>query len=583
MAAIHGIIDTRHGGTSTFSSDGIIKKGRWTVAADASFYKISGDNDSLMERLLESWLKKGVDCVRDLYGDFAFVIHNNETGEIFCARDHFGVRPFFYCFFNNQFIFGSLLKSVIDSLPSTRLRNDYFLDSLVTSKESKDLTPFEDIYRLKPGHYLHCKNGKCEIFQFWHLNPEKRIMLRTENEYIEMFREKLVNAVTMRCKGITRVGTELSGGLDSSAVTGIAAVYCYDNHICLNAYSNAFPKSAEMDFKDEREFIDKMSVFAQLNPKYIDYLSKPLVKLLHYVTELQGCYIQQNFNMLCDALYNAVGNDKTKVLLSGFGGDEMVSARTSVQWNELMRNREWSVIRQELFHNGVTPDSLGKLTMLPFIYLKSFVKKKGGYTSGVFTKELLDKRFSNLPLKSDFSATNDLRKRLGDQFLREKRDNLVMRQIDKIMHPHLPQRLEYCYTAASHYGVEYRYPLLDVDLIDTYLAFPPWLKHHHGINRYVFREAIKGFVPEEIRLRNDKLGSTIPQTYYSLVTEREEILGLISAASKSSFLREIFDFEKFPEWYEKLVKRDPNDRNYLMPGAFYTYLMILLYYKDTWQ
>jgi hypothetical protein len=64
------------------------------------------------------------------------------------------------------------------------------------------------------------------------------------------------------------------------------------------------------------------------------------------------------------------------------------------------------------------------------------------------------------------------------------------------------------------------------------------------------------------------------------VTEREEILGLIEEASKSPSLNKIFDFSKFPGWYEKLVKRDPKDMNYLMPGAFYQYLMILLYYKD---
>ncbi len=64
---------------------------------------------------------------------------------------------------------------------------------------------------------------------------------------------------------------------------------------------------------------------------------------------------------------------------------------------------------------------------------------------------------------------------------------------------HLPQRMEYCYAMAAQYGIEYRYPLLDVDLVETALAFPPWIKQHHGINRYLFRQAIRGFVPEEIR------------------------------------------------------------------------------------
>lgn len=148
------------------------------------------------------------------------------------------------------------------------------------------------------------------------------------------------------------------------------------------------------------------------------------------------------------------------------------------------------------------------------------------------------------------------------------------------MQNHVPQRMEYCYAAAAQYGIEYRYPLLDEDLIRTYLSFPPWVKQHHGNNRYVFREAIRGFVPEEIRVRNDKSGATIPQTYYSLVNERETILALISNCSASAFLNEIFDFSRFAEWYDKLVKRDPGDVNNLMRGTFYTYLMILIYYRD---
>ena len=129
--------------------------------------------------------------------------------------------------------------------------------------------------------------------------------------------------------------------------------------------------------------------------------------------------------------------------------------------------------------------------------------------------------------------------------------------------------------------MEYRYPLLDTDLVETCLAFPPWLKQHHGKNRYVFRQAIRGFVPEKIRDRDDKSGNTIPQTYYSLVTEREAILELIRSCSGSDFLKEIFDFSRFPQWYERLVKRAPEDMNYLMPGAFYDYLMIMLYYRES--
>ena len=81
-------------------------------------------------------------------------------------------------------------------------------------------------------------------------------------------------------------------------------------------------------------------------------------------------------------------------------------------------------------------------------------------------------------------------------------------------------------------GIEYRYPLLDVNLVLACLAFPSQLKKHGTANRYLFRESIKGFVPEIIRLRDDKSGTTIPQTYYSLIQEKENILALVNSGKE---------------------------------------------------
>jgi asparagine synthase (glutamine-hydrolysing) len=266
------------------------------------------------------------------------------------------------------------------------------------------------------------------------------------------------------------------------------------------------------------------------------------------------------------------------VLLSGFGGDELVSARTSMPWNELISERQWRVIADELFYKGITVKSLLKPGLLTARYLYSFICRPK-YKTGVFTPELLGRRFASLPLQPEAAARFNLKKLLEDKYKKPWHNVLAQRQYARIMQDHLPQRMEYCYTAAAQYGMEYRYPLLDMDLIETCLAFPPWVKQHHGTNRYIFRQAIAGFVPEKIWQRDDKSGTTIPQTFYSLVNERDAILDLINSCSGSAYLNEIFDLSRFPEWYEKLVKRDPKDMNYLMPGAFYNYLMILLYYR----
>jgi asparagine synthase (glutamine-hydrolysing) len=569
------------------------QEGPWIVLADAAFYsrdvvssdqKTSrpGDQQTSLEvqTILQAWLQQREQCVKYMYGDFTFIVFNMETGEIFCGRDPLGVRPFFYTIHDGSFIFASELKYVLSSFQTKPpLRQDYLLDSLVNAITPKEQSSFEGIYRLKPGCFLHITGGELSCKAYWTIDPKKRIRFDNEDEYISLFREKLVKAVTSRCEGVDRLGSELSGGLDSSAVCGIAAKYAQQNNTPFTAYSNVFPDGTDMEFKDEQEFMDALVKHLPMNHVKIDRLNNTISQLLHNAVHLHNCFIQQNYSIFSRGIYEAAGQQGTEVLLSGFGGDELVSARTSIPWNELIREGEWKVIADELYYNGATPKSILKTVKIGINYFKSRIYTPA-FTSGVFTKKLLDRRFAKLPLQPDYALKNNLRQRLTDKFRKPWHDSLAERQAGRIMLDHLPQRMEYCYVAAAQYGMEYRYPLLDADLVETCLAFPPWLKQHHGINRYIFRQAIRDFVPEVIHQRNDKTGATIPHTLYSFSKQRDEIIQLVQGFSDLATLNKVIDCTRFPEWYDKLVRRNKNDINYLMPGAFYGYLMIGIYFKN---
>ncbi len=182
--------------------------------------------------ILEAYLKWGEECLPYLYGDFAFVIFNRETGEVFCGRDPLGVRPLFYSLHDQYFVFGSELRYVLAALPEKPpIRQDYLLDTLMTVKSGKELAPFENTCRLKPGNFLRADRDKCNIRQYWQADPQKKIRFGHEEEYIEAFREKLTDAVQARCQGVINLGTELSGGLDSSAICGIAADFARQEEI----------------------------------------------------------------------------------------------------------------------------------------------------------------------------------------------------------------------------------------------------------------------------------------------------------------------------------------------------------------
>ncbi|NJK87348.1 MAG: hypothetical protein HC906_16550 [Bacteroidales bacterium] len=144
--------------------------------------------------------------------------------ELFCARDHFGVRPFYYSFDKGSFYFGSELRFIkaIRFDNKTCLNTEFWLDTLVTSISEKQSTAFDGVFRLPPASSLFYSNGKIEIEKYWELNFHEKIRFKSTGQYISLFRKKLIEAVELRCKNSGIIGSELSGGLDSSTVTCIA-------------------------------------------------------------------------------------------------------------------------------------------------------------------------------------------------------------------------------------------------------------------------------------------------------------------------------------------------------------------------
>ena len=281
--------------------------------------------------------------------------------------------------------------------------------------------------------------------------------------------------------------------------------------------------------------------------------------------------------MFNKGIYEAAAQSGMEVLLSGFGGDEMVSVRTGNAWNDLLSERQWNHYFQALRHQTVLPKAVlrGLKTFLKYQLKKN---KEPGITSGIFTPQMLTRRFGNLPLQPQFVTENHLKERYFSKHDRKVELFLAYRQLRRISHQHVPQRLEYSHAAAAYYGIQYRYPLLDIRLLQTFISYPSWMKNRPGTDRYLFRQALKGVIPETIRLRADKTGAVIPHTYLRLKKDRELILNFIQSCSTDSYLNQIFDFSRFENWLDALLERNPDDINYLMPGAFYNYLMILSWF-----
>ena len=175
------------------------------------------------EVILHLYEEEGEDCVKHLNGMFAFVIWDRRTGAVFAARDRVGIKPLHYHDGADWFLCASEIKALL-AHPAVRTAPDHegIADYLFTGHTLGAKTMFAGIRQLPPGHSLTLSNGRLRIREYW--SPEYRYQWdRTDAQVVDQLAELLDDAVRIHCRSDAALGCHLSGGLDSSLVTALAA------------------------------------------------------------------------------------------------------------------------------------------------------------------------------------------------------------------------------------------------------------------------------------------------------------------------------------------------------------------------
>ncbi|MGC2706420.1 MAG: asparagine synthase-related protein, partial [Candidatus Acidiferrales bacterium] len=180
----------------------------------------TGTDSDLILRSYAAW---GSDCVQHLRGDFAFAIWDAERKLLFCARDHFGIKPLYYSELGELFFFSNVLDCVRQHPDVSEELNDAAIGDFLLFGLNCDAatTTFRDIRRLPPGHSMTVSSEGLRIRRYWSAPTEGRIRYRRAEDYVEHFQILLQAAVSDRMAG-DRTGILLSGGLDSGAIAATA-------------------------------------------------------------------------------------------------------------------------------------------------------------------------------------------------------------------------------------------------------------------------------------------------------------------------------------------------------------------------
>lgn len=428
--------------------------------------------------ILHAYHTWGEGCVEHLIGDFAFAIWDGHRERLFCARDHFGVKPFYYAQVGNSLIFSNTLNSIrMHPAVSDELNELAVADFLLFDfNQELSTTTFADIQRLPPAHCFTWSDGAPRLIRYWSLPIDGHIRYRKAMDYVDQFKELLRTAVDDRLR-TDRVGVSMSGGLDSTIVAATA-------HELLLTRSRPFGLRAYTVVYD-RLIPDRERYYSGLVAKALGIPSHFLVADDYRLYERYG-QPELRRSEPFHAPLAAMGVDEFKqmagncqVALTGEGGDN-------------------------LFHSG---DLLQTLPVRRLVAdVGKFVLSRRRLPRLGFRTRLKDLLGSHLPepayppwLNGAFAVRLDLPARW------EQLNNIPWpihptrpKGYQSLIKPFWPYIFD-CYDPGmTLVPIEVRHPFFDLRLANYLLAIPPipWC-----VDKDLLRRATHGILPEPVRRR----------------------------------------------------------------------------------
>ena len=437
---------------------------------------------------VKAYQRWGMECANHINGDFAVVLIDRRKNEVHLFRDHIGARPLVYHFSSNRLIFASHEFGIAKSgLLNVSLSEEKLVNSLFRFTRSYSQSDFQDIYKVVPGHSVSISQDQVRSVKYWkpeEINKDRTLSFETA---VSCLREKIRTATLSRMEE-GKIGAHVSGGLDSCGVASILADHV-SGKLRLTGYSwtpEVFED--EVEGVNEKEYIDAFSEDKGIEVKYLQNEEFETVKDA-ILPEFETQYIEH-------PTMKMAGKDGIEFLFSGWGGDEFVSLSTRGTVNHLFFSFKWLTLMKYVRKVGIRSTIYQFRTdvfpfLIPFgllpIYSSQYIDwSKLGLLKPAFIRKhwkllIFHKR------KGIFSYGN--------------RSRFMLNLLELY---HLPNRMDSWGINAERHGFEYKYPLLDKDVLELWFSIPVEYTYKDFHPRLLYREAMKGILTEKIRTRKDK-------------------------------------------------------------------------------
>lgn len=524
------------------------QSGAAVIAADVRLDEPSAaSGDDWPDRALMAALEtSGPSGLAQLLGDFAFASWNRDAEELTCGRDVFGIRPLSYVRLpGKRFAFASFPKALYGSGIVAKTIDEVATARLLVDNYVGDDSPIVHVRRLPPAHTLKVTKHGMELVRYWRLDRSCVGSRRCSPEdAARQLRQRVDEAVRCRLSSNGEIGAHLSGGLDSSAISVLAARHLRQHGRTLHAYSFLDRPRNDIVLEDEREYV--RAVLDQEGDMDWTAIAPPVVSQAPAASadadKVTAAYETDPELDVC-AQAEKQGVD---LILSGWGGDEGATFNGRGTLAELFLRGRWRTLAREVSALGkergwsrariVAREALTFFVPAP---IAAMVRK-------------LARRAPQYREIQNQALTAEMRARLAngrDEELGTAPDGRENRW-RLITSAHLAERAEIWAQTGARHGVAFAFPLLDRRVVEFALSLPSELFVRGGFKRRPFRDAMVGVLPDKVRLRHEKF-MPFPGMLLDLADGKADFAAQIAQLEKNPAVSRVIDFARLRRHLEK--------------------------------
>lgn len=459
----------------------------------AKGHKFISESDT--EVILHSYYQWGKSCLNKFNGMWAFCIYDKKKKTLFLSRDRFGIKPLYYYYDKNKFIFASEIKAIkkhpLNLKINLKALNFYFYQKYIGGR----LTIFKNIYKLEPGENLifDLEKKTIKINKYYYLEKEiEKVRKIPLQERVELIESLIVDAVEKRLIADVPVGSFLSGGIDSSLVSAIIA----QKKKNFQTFSIGFKEKSFDEVKFSK--IASQHIKTRHHYQYLKKIDESLIeKVIGNLDEPFG-----DSSLLPTFLLSEITRKKVTVALSGDGGDETFAGYDTYKGYKIARYIPPALVVLSKYFINLLPPSSKKVSLT--FKIKRFVSN---FDSNIGKRHLnwlatFPEKERKTLLKNNFLKNSSFINSKSERGLL----SLQLNDFDNYLPGDILKKVD---IASMLNSLEVRVPFLDYRLVPLVLSLPENYKIKGLKTKYLLKKIALKYLPKKIAYRK-KSGFTLP-------------------------------------------------------------------------